>query len=246
MIAALLCGRKDSKGVPNKNIFPVLGRPLMWYPLQSALHSRHLERIYVSTDSAEIARMGREHGCRIIPRPAELATDEALLEEVIQHGYHFIKNDIGQDLECLVLLLCNAATVLAQNIDLGIEMLQADAEADSVTTVALLNQYAPIRAKKLVEGRLEPAIDLESLADTITCDRKCMGDVYFCDASLWIMKPSCMDYAVGQPPFRWMGKKILPIMQEGGLDVDDEAGLYATERWLRRHGFNAEKTPYDD
>lgn len=246
MVTALLCGRKGSKGVLNKNIYPILGRPLMWYSLQAALHSKSIDRIYISTDSEEIARIGREYHCSIIPRPDELSTDAALLEDVLQHDYQYITSDIREPLELLVVLLCNAATVTTVNIDKGIEMLRKEEKADSVATVSLLNQYSPIRAKKINNGFLEPAVDLTQFGGEITCDRGCVGDIFFCDASLWILRPRCMEYQNGQLPFRWMGRNVLPIIQQGGLDVDDEQGLYATERWLLQHGFTETKTPYGE
>lgn len=244
MVVSLLCGRKDSKGLKDKNIYPVLGRPLTWYPLQAALHSKYIQKFYISTDSQDIADIGRKYNIVIIPRPSELATDEALLEDVIQHGFKYIKDNLNETLEMMVLLLCNAATVLPENIDKGIEMLKADNQADSVATVALLNQYSPIRAKRIVANRLVPAVDMKQFGSAVTCDRKCIGDIFFPDASLWIIRPRCMNYQKGQPPFPWMGSNILPIVQQGGLDVDDEEGIYITEIWLRKHGFTETKTPY--
>ena len=145
----------------------------------------------------------------------------------------------------IVILLCNAATVLTKNIDKGIRELKKDPLLDSVATVGLLNQHSPIRAKKIGKGgMLIPAINAKKLGFKVTCDRKCMGNIYFCDASLWIIRPRCMDYAVGQSPFPWMGRRILPIIQQGGLDVDDKQGLQISEYWLKAHGFNRTKTPY--
>lgn len=247
MITALLCGRKMSKGLRDKNIYPVLGRPLCWYPLQAAAHSKYIDRIYVSTDSEKINRICGENAknCRSIPRPDELATDAALLEDVLKHGFDHIEKDLGKPPEALVILLCNAATVLAENIDKAIEILGKDKEVDSVATVNLLNQYSPIRAKKIVNGRLVTAIDIKKEGLPVTCDRNCMGDIYFCDGSLWVVRPRCMDYKSGQLPFCWMGANIVPIVQKGGLDVDDEEGIYTTEKWLMRHGFTQAKTPYN-
>jgi CMP-N-acetylneuraminic acid synthetase len=245
MIVALLCGRKGSKGVPDKNIYTIFDRPLMWYPLQAALHSKYIERIYVSTDSEKIASISLKHKAKIIARPKKLATDKSLLEDVLQHGVKYISEDLGTPPEMIVILLCNAATVLTKNIDTGIEMLRSNPLLDSVATVALLNQYSPIRAKRIgKDGTLIPAIDAKKLGLKVTCDRKCMGDVYFSDASLWVIRPRCMDYAKGQPPFPWMGTRIFPIIQQGGLDVDDMKGIHDTKHWLSRHGFSKRKTPY--
>ena len=51
MIAALLLGREGSVGFPGKNTFPVLGRPLMQYPMMAAMHAPSVARCYLSTDS---------------------------------------------------------------------------------------------------------------------------------------------------------------------------------------------------
>ncbi|SNB47002.1 cytidylyltransferase domain-containing protein [Geobacter sp. DSM 9736] len=243
MIVTMLSGRKGSKGVPNKNVFPMLGRPLFWYPLQAAKHSKHIERIFISTDSDEISDAGRIEGATVIQRPPELATDEALLEDVLLHGFQQVSDHLGEPPEMFVILLCNAATIRAETIDRAIEMLRENPDADSVATVALMNQYGPVRAKKIVNGLMEPAVDMSQFKD-LSCDRKCLGDIFFCDASLWVLRPQCMDYSQGQPPFRWMGKNILPLVQQGGLDVDDELGLILTEYWLRKNGFSETSTPY--
>jgi hypothetical protein len=243
VIAGLVSGRKGSKGLPGKNLIPVLGRPLTWYALNALARSRSVERIYLSTDSPEIAAVGDGFGARRIKRPAELASDGALLEDVLVHGFGEIVRSLGQEPEMLVIALSNAPTVDPADIDLGVAMLRADPQADSVATVNLLNQYGPVRAKKIVDGRLVPAVDPAALGGEITCDRGCLGDVYFCDAALWIVRPRCLDLSWGQPPFRWMGQRVLPLVRSGGLDVDDAAGLVAAEAWLRAHGFSETSAP---
>src|SRR6202008_3440246 len=51
MICALLLGREGSSGFPGKNVYPVLGRPLVAYPLLAAAGARSVDRVYLSTDS---------------------------------------------------------------------------------------------------------------------------------------------------------------------------------------------------
>ena len=54
MIVAILIGRGGSVGLPNKNVYPLLNRPLMSYPLLAAQNSKFVDDVYVSTDSKEI------------------------------------------------------------------------------------------------------------------------------------------------------------------------------------------------
>ncbi|HMK15999.1 MAG TPA: hypothetical protein VK450_03665, partial [Methanomicrobiales archaeon] len=85
MIAALLIGREGSVGFPGKNVHPVLGRPLVEYPLIAAKGSRNVDAVYVSTDSARIKEISRGRGARIIDRPPELCTAGALGEDAFVH-----------------------------------------------------------------------------------------------------------------------------------------------------------------
>ena len=57
MIAALMLGREGSVGFPGKNTTPVLGRPLMSYPLLAAGAAERVDEIYVSTNSENIKKV---------------------------------------------------------------------------------------------------------------------------------------------------------------------------------------------
>ena len=74
--AFLFC-RGGSKGIPDKNIRPVAGKPLLHWAVQSALASRYVSRVVVSTDSARIADVARLAGAEALMRPDALATDTA-------------------------------------------------------------------------------------------------------------------------------------------------------------------------
>ena len=116
MIAALMIGRAGSTGFPGKNVYPILGRPLAAYPLMAAEASRHVDKLYVSTDSPEIMAIARQFGAELIERPARLATKEALGEHVFVHGYQEIVKRVAgarERIELMVLLFANGATVTA-------------------------------------------------------------------------------------------------------------------------------------
>ena len=92
MICALIIGRAGSRGYPNKNVANVLGKKLCEYPILAAKNSKHVDKIYISTDSPEIKEIGLIHNANIIERPIILATNEALGEDVFRHGYLHIKD----------------------------------------------------------------------------------------------------------------------------------------------------------
>lgn len=248
MIAALLLGREGSVGFPGKNLYPVLGRPLMEYPLLAALNAQLVDRVYVSTDSNGIKEVGRKNGAYIIERPDYLCTKEALGEDAYVHGYQWIINSINEEIELMVLLFCNAPCVLPEQIDEGIEVLRKNTDYDSAVTVSRYNMYSPVRARKIgADALLHPFIPFENYPPDmqINCDRDAQGDVYFADVCLSVVRPRCLENLhAGILPQKWMGQKIYPIKQWGGLDVDFEWQLPQIEFWLRSHGFSEQKLPY--
>ncbi len=243
MIAALLLGRGGSTGLPGKNTRLVLGRPMMAYPLIAAGRSRHVDRVYVSTDDAEIARIGGEYGAELIERPPELCTPEALGEDAYKHGFEVIKERLaaeGQELEMLALLFANAPTVSGELIDQGVETLRADPSMDSAVTVSRYNMWSPLRARKLEDdGTLQPFVPFETFGDpaTLNCDRDSQGDVLYADMGLSVVRPRCLEkMEEGLLPQKWMGQRIAPIESWGGCDVDYEWQIPGVEFWLREHG----------
>jgi CMP-N-acetylneuraminic acid synthetase len=248
-VAALLLGRGGSAGFPGKNLFPILGRPLMAYPLMAARASMHTAGVYVSTDSEEIMAVGRQYGAEVIIRPSELCTNQALGEDAYAHGYRVIRDILaerGETVELMVLLFANAATVTGELIDRGIEILRADPSLDSAVSVSRYNMWSPLRARKLdSDGRLQPFVPLETFGDpkTLNCDRDSQGDVWFADMGVSIVRPHCLENLTeGILPQKWMGRQIAPIFSWGGCDVDYEWQIPGVEFWLRDHGFEPENS----
>ena len=252
MICALVIGREGSRGFPGKNLAPVLGRPLMVYPLLAARHAPSVQRSYLSTDSKRIAEVGASLGARHIIRPPALATPEALGEEVFAHGYRFIRSELvaeGESLELVVLLFCNAPTLLPDQIEEGIRVLRERPELDSAVSVSAYNMWSPLRARKIgKDGLLHPFVPFEAIGDpaTLNCDRDSQGDVLFADMSVSVIRPRCLeDLGGGLLPQRWMGRNIYPLLQWGGCDVDFAWQVPGVVYWLEAHGFSNEKTPYE-
>jgi len=239
MIAALLLGRKGSVGFPGKNTYPVAGKPLMAYPLIAALNSRFVDEVYVSTDSERIKEIGRRYGAVIINRPKYLCTKKALGEDAYVHGYRYIKDKLKKDVELIVLLFCNAPTVTSRIIDEGISVLRRRKDIDSAVSVSCYNMWSPLRARKIkADGLLYPFVPFKIFGDPkkLNCDRDSQGDAWFADMGVSIVRPRCLENIDnGILPQRWMGRKIYPLKQWGGMDVDYEWQMPQTEFWLKKH-----------
>lgn len=238
MIAALLLGRKGSVGFPDKNVFPVLGHPLAWYPLTAAKRAVAVDKVYLSTDDERLMQLARDNGTEVIERPAHLCTKEALGEDAYVHGYQEICKREGQTPELMVLLFCNAATLLPATIDEGIRVLREHPDYDSAVTVSRYNMWSPLRARMIdAGGLLQPFVPLATFASkTLNCDRDSQGDAWFADVCVCVVRSRNLDNIHdGLPPQKWMGRKIYPIKHEAGLDVDYEWQMGQVEWWLKRY-----------
>lgn len=248
MIIAILIGRAGSSGLPGKNTIPVLGRPLAEYPLIVAQQTKSIDRLYLSTDSPELMEMARDYDAHVIERPAYLCTNEALGEDAYVHAHGVIKEELANDglsPDIYVLLMANSPTVSPGQIEEGISALQIDSNLDSAVTVSCYNMWSPLRARRINEqGLLDPFVPFETFGDpeTLNCDRDSQGDVWFADMGVSIIRSQNLDNLdAGLLPQKWMGQKIYPIKNVGGLDVDYDWQMPQAVEWLRRHGVTEKK-----
>lgn len=103
-ILALIPARGGSKGIKNKNIIPLYGRPLIDYTIRAALDAGVFEDIIVSTDSMTIAETAISCGAEVpFMRPSELATDDAKTISAVLHALANLKK-MGRNYDIMVLL----------------------------------------------------------------------------------------------------------------------------------------------
>jgi len=115
-IKTIILARGGSKGIPDKNIIDVKGKPLLQYSIDAALGSKAND-VWVSTDSNKIGEVAMKCGARVIPRPYALAQDKTKSEDAL---LHFAEHE---DFEMLVFLQPTSPFVLSKDIDLGIDMM---------------------------------------------------------------------------------------------------------------------------
>lgn len=243
MIPAIAIGREGSEGFPGKNVSSVLGRPLCWYPLKAAQESEFVDETYVSTDFDEIGSIAEEMGVSVIERNPELATSDASSKDAFKDAYETVRAETDDEIEMVVLLFCNSATMVPAQIDEGIEALREDESLDSAMPVSKYNMRSPVRAHKIEDGRVVPFFDPETIPGAST-DRDTQADTYFVDCSFFVVRERCFDFSNGQPPFPWTGTNRYPIDSWGGLDIDFEWQVPQVEYWLEEHGFTEDETPY--
>jgi CMP-N,N'-diacetyllegionaminic acid synthase len=113
---ALIPARGGSKGLPGKNIRPLLGKPMLAYSIEAAQRCSLVDAVYVSTDAPAIARVAEEWGAIPVPRPPELATDTASSLDVVRHFLSWHRKTQDENPETLVLLQPTSPLRTAQHL----------------------------------------------------------------------------------------------------------------------------------
>ena len=103
-IIAIIPARSGSKGIKNKNIKKLNGKPLIAYSIEFAKSVGIIDYILVSTDSEKYAQIAKSYGAKVpFIRPSELAQDNSKGMDVIIHSLNWIKMNIDNAWYCLIL-----------------------------------------------------------------------------------------------------------------------------------------------
>lgn len=155
-VLALVPARGGSKGLPGKNIRELCGKPLIAWPIALAAESEYIDKTIVSTDADDIAGVARAHGASVIPRPAELASDTAIVADVIRHVLSVL-DGAGERYDYIILLEATSPMRTVGMIDECIRTL-ARPEIDSVATFQLADP-PPSRLWKIDGDDVTPFMD---------------------------------------------------------------------------------------
>ena len=241
MIIALMIGRKGSSGFPNKNLLKIFNKHLCEYPIIAAKKTKLISKIFISTDCPKIKKITKKYNPIFLDRPKRLATNSALGEEVYRDAYFRIKKKLkGKKISLIVLLMANAGTINSKLIKKGIHILKKNKKYDSAVTTSVYNMWSPIRARSFRNGSLVPFVPFKFMGGTkINCDRDAQGEVHYADMSASIVRPKCLEKLdQGLLPQKWMGKKIAPIENIAGFDIDYEWQLPQLKYWIKKYGSN--------
>jgi len=233
-IAALLTGKGNS-ALANKNILPILGKPLLSYPAEAARCCRYIDYFYVSSDSAKILKIAGKIGYQQIPRPAYLSGPRSQHIDVIKHALRVIKAKDGFTPDILVVLLANSAAVKVEWLSACIKEILSNPAYSSVVPVCANADHHPFRAKRInFRGLLETFFDFKG--KTISTNRQDLEPAYFLCHNFWVLNVKKSIFSkCGQHPWTFMGNKIKPFIVKDCCDVHSREDLIITENWLKKN-----------
>lgn len=150
-MSKLLCiipARGGSKRIPHKNIKEFKGKPIIAYAIEAALGSGIADEVMVSTDDLEIAEVAKRYGASFPFRRSEItANDTAGVAEVLVE----VVNEYARRGELFDYVMCVFAIcplIKQENIKKAYEMLLANSEAESITTIEAYS-YPPQRCLEI-------------------------------------------------------------------------------------------------
>ena len=205
--------RGGSKGLEGKNIRPLLGKPLIAWTIEQAHACAAIDRVIVSTDDDEIARIAREYRAEVpFIRPSELSGDGVGKWEVWQHALREAERTLGIEVTRYVDLDCTSPLRDPEDIQAALDLFER-AECDAVMSICVARKNPYFNLVEYEKGRLV----ISKVADPPIVRRQDAPQVYEHVASIYVLAPAFLRRGTGLLSGKTVG---YDIGVEKSLDVD--------------------------
>lgn len=230
-IVALIPARSGSKRVPDKNIRPLAGHPLIAYSIAAALQSKIFKAVIVSTDSDRYADIARHYGAQVpFLRPAQIAGDTSPDIEWIEHTLTQLRNN-GQDYEYFSILRPTSPFRLPETIRRAWEEFRTQNGVDSLRAVEKCRQH-PGKMWVVRGNRMMPLLPMGPAAQPWHSSQyPSLPEVYVQNASLEIAKTRVIfeEKTIA-------GNVLMPFFTKDfeGFDVNNEYDWQLAEHMVQK------------
>ena len=227
-ILCTICARGGSKGVPNKNIRDLAGKPLIVYTIEQAFSAKMINRIMVSTDSDQIANIAKQAGAEVpYMRPAPLATHDALKLPVIQHAVQYYIDILRYRPDYVIDLDPTSPLRLNEDIEKCLDLIINDRECDSVITGYKSNKNPYFN---MVEIGQDGYAHLSKKTDKLISGRQAAPSVYAMNASIYVWKTPVL---LNQERIISGKVKFFEMPEERSIDIDTEVDFKLVELLMK-------------
>ena len=223
-ILGLIPARGGSKGIPDKNLVDLHGKPLIAHRIASALKSRYIDRTIVSTDSETIAETARRFGADVpFLRPEELALDTSKTIEAVLHAVRTLEAS-GDRFDVLLLLQPTQPLTTAQDMEAAIELFFRKGQKGLVSV-------SPVEENPLLMRTINENAELVSLLGVnSTCRRQDMPEYYKVNGCIYINR---IDELTERTSFN--DNPVGFVMERShSVDIDEPKDLALAEYFLDR------------
>lgn len=239
-ILCLILARGGSIRIPKKNIKKLGIYPLIYYTIRAAQKSKYVNRIIVSTDDEEIARIARKYGGEVpFHRPKEISKADSTELEAFEHALNWLKENEEYVPDLIVKLFPTNPFRTTESIDKAIELMLANPQADSVRSVRSCSEH-PYKMWIVKDNRLLSFVPLEQKPrEAHTLSYQVLPKVYIQNAAIDVTKPSNI----------WekksvTGAEIIPfVMNEiESIDINTPLDFIVAEVILKRGSHSKRKS----
>jgi len=227
----IVMARGGSKGIPKKNLSILHGKPLIQYAIESGLNCNEIDRVIVSTDSLEIAKVAQKCGAEVpFIRPSELAQSDTPDKPVMLHLINWLSENEKYQFDYLVNLRCTTPLRQPFHVSQAINIVK-ECACDSLRTVdRIQGKYHPYWMLKLDKnGFATPFID--GISTDKYHQRQLLPPAYSINALVDIIKVKTIlesDSLYGQ------NMKILETDPIYSIDIDTEKDIILCETMMER------------
>lgn len=223
-VLALIPARGGSKGIKNKNIIEVCGKPLISYTVEAARKSRYIDDVILSTDSEEIARVAAKYGAEVpFYRPQEFATDAAKTIDAVVSAINMLK-ERGREYDILILLQPTQPLRNEIDIDHSLELFLENGSKGLVSVCEVSDSPILIRVIK-EDGAMYKLLEMNS-----TCRRQDMPRYYKVNGCIYINLisevKSSLSFNDNEIPY------IMPVNRS--VDIDAWEDVAVMEFYLKQ------------
>lgn len=226
-VTALIPARGGSKGIPKKNLFPIMAKPLLQYTFEAAQAAQHLTDIMLSTEDEEILHFSNLHGIDTrYRRPQHLSSDEAQTNDVVKDFLLWLERS-GEMPDILVLLQPTSPLRSAEDIDRAIEQFQQE-NLDSLVSVHKMVEH-PYKSMEVdAQGNWHYLAKPEQ---AVTRRQDYDERFFTINGALYLVKP---EWFLQQGKLVVEGHTQLFEMNPiAGMDVDELVDVFKVEAYLK-------------
>lgn len=229
-VLCVIPARGGSKGLKDKNIINIYGKPLIVYAIEAALDSKDADRVVVSTDCAKIAEVSIKAGAEIVMRPKSLAKDSSAIEDSLRHAVEYLRRLDGYFPEIVVMLQANVPVRKKGQVDNVIKKLKSGS-ADSAVTVFAVDQYPQWMKSMDAEGYLHPLYP-----GAKSFRRQEIETYYLLDGAVAAVRREVLMGTKGMKGAHlFLGKKAIAVVQDKkySIEIDRKEDLELAKFILR-------------
>jgi len=229
VVLGIILSRAGSKGLPDKCVRELRGRPVIVHTFDHARSARRLSAVVLTTDSQPAKNLARQAGIEVVDRPADLAGDRATVDAAARHAVEAWESAHGRPVDVVVLLYGNIPVRAEGVIDRAVKHL-VDSRADSVRTVAPVSKQHPDWIHRLDGDRM-----IQFRTNSIY-RRQDLEPLFYHDGAVAVVTRPALFAALDTPDDHqsFLGRDRRAIVQacEDAVDIDAPIDLHLAEAVL--------------